>query len=255
MKQQWLLWQQKFEELAYREKLIVAFVSVFATAWLIHFFMLAPVLDNRQAYQKKISTLQSTVDSLSTQNKQLKGSGGMTALQTRQQLERDALQVNLEKLNQQIESSVAQMVSPQKMALMLESLLKDYGSLKLISLENLPAVAVSSNSSTPAHALTNSDQTLNSAQAERNNTQLANPELGMPSTGLPQSETPVLYQHTFTLTFEGSYSVTLDYLTRLSGLPWQFQWDSLDYEVQQHPIATITLNVQTLSLSKEWIGV
>ena len=45
------------------------------------------------------------------------------------------------------------------------------------------------------------------------------------------------------------------YFDSLGKLPWQFYWDDLQYEVDQYPNAIITLEVHTISMSEELLGV
>jgi len=72
---------------------------------------------------------------------------------------------------------------------------------------------------------------------------------------LPVKQQQLLYQHGLELHFSGSYADTLAYLTALEAMPWNFVWDSINYQVKDYPIAEITLRVHTLSLEKSWLDV
>lgn len=62
-----------------------------------------------------------------------------------------------------------------------------------------------------------------------------------------------LFQHGLRLQLEGSYFELFHYLRALEGLPERFYWRSLDYRVTQYPNAQVTLELYTLSTSKEFI--
>lgn len=62
-----------------------------------------------------------------------------------------------------------------------------------------------------------------------------------------------LFQHGLRLQLEGSYFDVFQYLRALEGLPERFYWRSLDYQVTRYPHAQVTLELYTLSTSKEFI--
>ncbi|XOV89042.1 MAG: hypothetical protein ACFHX7_03925 [Pseudomonadota bacterium] len=71
-------------------------------------------------------------------------------------------------------------------------------------------------------------------------------------------ETPgsvALYRHRVRLVFDASYFPTIDYLRRLETPGMRLIFRELSYEVATHPLARVTLVVETLGMEKEWIGV
>ncbi len=64
-----------------------------------------------------------------------------------------------------------------------------------------------------------------------------------------------LYQHAIRLEIQGDFAATLDYLRRLEASKWQLLWDRLDYRVERHPEARVTIELHTLSEQEEWVGV
>jgi MSHA biogenesis protein MshJ len=107
----------------------------------------------------------------------------------------------------------------------LENVLLQDGELTLLSLENLPVEAIVSRA--PAD----------------------------PGTESANGGDDGLYKHSFVLTLTGNYPATVRYFEALAELPWQFHWDGLRYQVQTYPEAIITLQVHTVSMSRDWIGV
>lgn len=66
---------------------------------------------------------------------------------------------------------------------------------------------------------------------------------------------PMLYRHGLVLELEGSYLDCLAYLEAVERLPWQIYWGRLNLATETHPRIRITLEIHTLSLDKDWIGV
>ncbi|NOT12003.1 MAG: hypothetical protein HOP23_09265 [Methylococcaceae bacterium] len=64
-----------------------------------------------------------------------------------------------------------------------------------------------------------------------------------------------VYKHGLTLTFSGSYLDTLAYLKKLESLSWRINWDSIEYQVINHPVAETTIRGHTLSFEENWLDV
>jgi MSHA biogenesis protein MshJ len=69
------------------------------------------------------------------------------------------------------------------------------------------------------------------------------------------SEQPMLYRHGLTLELEGTFLDLLEYLEAVERLPWQLYWGGLTLRALDYPTNAITVQIFTLSLDKEWIGV
>lgn len=65
----------------------------------------------------------------------------------------------------------------------------------------------------------------------------------------------MLYRHGLKLELEGSYLDCLEYLAAVERLPWQLYWGSLSLNTENYPTNSITIEIFTLSLDQEWIGV
>ncbi len=69
------------------------------------------------------------------------------------------------------------------------------------------------------------------------------------------AEEVALYRHRVRLEFDAGFFATRDYLSSLEALGAQLIFRELRYRVEAHPIARVTLIVETLGMDKEWIGV
>jgi len=163
--------------------------------------------------------------------------GGVTAKASvdpnadlKQQLE--SLEQSLQQVQAKVHSATADLVAPQKMARLLESLLQKQGALQLVELRTLGPVPL-----IPAPI------------------DLETEGVTKKNGGEPVKKAINLYQHGFMLEFEGDYFAVLAYLRALEALKSSFFWDAIQYEVIEYPKARVRLHLHTLSLSEGWIGV
>ncbi|NOR52152.1 MAG: hypothetical protein GQ470_05980 [Gammaproteobacteria bacterium] len=148
-------------------------------------------------------------------------------LAERQQIER--LNRELDAASGKIEASVGRLITPEQMSIALENILQRQQGLKFISLENLPAKPFMEN--------------LGGGQGEG------------ASTALEKISVRGIYQHSFTLQFEGSYLNTLSYLRELEALEWSFRWDEIELTMLDYPTARVKIMIHTISLDEGIIGV
>ena len=64
-----------------------------------------------------------------------------------------------------------------------------------------------------------------------------------------------VFSHGLVIEFQGDFFATLSYLQYLEDLTGNFFWDTLDFQIQQWPMATVTLQIHTLSTDRGFIGV
>ncbi len=125
-------------------------------------------------------------------------------------------------LDERLRRRTVDLVSPQEMARLLEDMLSASDTLELISLENLDPVPLK----------TTEEQGLTSQN------------------GNTSSGVPVIFRQSLRITFSGNFLHTLDYLRKLENIEQRFFWDHLDFVVEEHPRARISLTVHTLSLNR-----
>jgi MSHA biogenesis protein MshJ len=110
----------------------------------------------------------------------------------------------------------------------LEELLRRQAGLKLMSAVNRAAEPVIADEETPA---------------------------GETPAAQPSSQAPRLYRHSLVLELEGSYLDCLRYIESVERLPWHIYWSRLEVATDEYPTNRIMLELTTLSLDEEWIGV
>ena len=131
--------------------------------------------------------------------------------------------------DEEVRAFTSDLVDPKQMRVVLEELLHRQSALKLVSATNLPAQPLVEDDAEPS--------------ASKDNGAKAKPKEHQ------------LYRHTLVLTLEGSYLDCLAYLQAVERLPWHLYWSRIEFKEDGYPRNAIMLELRTLSLDKEWIGV
>lgn len=226
MKDQILQLAEKVNALSLRERALVsvAVLVVLFTLW--NELLMVPLEHKNKQLINEINTVQQRVVVLDEQIE--------TLLQKikndpEKALRDDMLRYGreLNELDQQISVLAENLISPQKMTHVLQEMLSQISGLTVIGVKSLAVQPL-----------------LDSSERRRGDAEL-------------KTATPVLgiYRHRLIIEFEGGFNQTVEYLKALEALPWQIFWDSVDYTVEEHPKAHVTIGVSTLSLHEGWIGV
>jgi MSHA biogenesis protein MshJ len=136
--------------------------------------------------------------------------------------ERERLDSALREMNAALGGLLERFVEPERMPALLEDVIVRHRGLKLTRLEGLPAEPLD-------------------VAGEREDGQAAEPLW--------------IYRHPMVMEFEGEYFDVLAYLDELERGPWRFGWRELRYEVEDYPLARVTLELETLSRERNWLGV
>lgn len=231
MKQFWQKWSLKIDALSLRERVIVFAVAVLILIVLINTLLLDPQYAKQTKLSQQIRQQQSQIADIQNQ------------IQQRVKAQADdpnrMMQEHLQVLNQrasQMNGALSDMqkglVPPEKMADLLESVLKKNNKLLLVSLKTLPVKSLNE----PIDAI------------------LPN-TAGMVKTGDDQAgSVEAVFKHAVELKVQGSYMDMLNYMQSLERMPWQIFWGSAQLNVDEYPRATLTLTLFTLSLDKKWLN-
>lgn len=233
MNQQWQEWEGKINSMTQRERIILLVTALVVVVMGMQVLLIDPLMAERQKVHMEIKQLTSTLEQ--QKNETVIVNAQLTAgVNRHKEQRRDQLAEQVETLDRQIQESVVAMIPPQMMPQVLENVLEKNSELKLVSLENKPVVSV----------------------LEEGAEEDAPPVRGAVQTPQAGDEKKQgLYSHGFVLTLSGNYRAAIRYFEQLSELPWRFYWDDMRYRVDRYPNATITLEVHTVSMSEDWIGV
>lgn len=147
--------------------------------------------------------------------------------------ENTELQEHLNELGAEIREQLAHLMPPQQMAEVMQEVLADYKGLSLISARNLPVEPLSLGLTESAE----NDETAPSGESDNE-----------------PGASAVIYSHGFEMKLKGGYFQALQFLQGLEEMKG-FYWRALDYEVERYPQGILTIELSTLSLEEEWIGV
>lgn len=133
----------------------------------------------------------------------------------------------------ELESSTDHLVSPEDMPKILETVLHKTGGLTLLNLRSL--------GTTPL--------------VDFETEEISNNNSGKDEAKLSSENIGNAYRHGLRIEFQGDYLTTLNYLKQLEELEWGFFWDNFELNVNEYPKAKASVEIFTLSLKEEWIGV
>lgn len=219
MKRHWEKLIDKVDGMSLRERALIFAAAAFMLVALTKSLFLDPLLTE----QKKIST------KLTQQQEKMKSVQAQidATLQARKDAENSPLRHRLEEVQQQLadgdvylQGRREHLVVPEKMAELLEQVLKQNGKLKLINLHTLPAAP-----------------------------------LTMVKSGATAVLEKQVFKHGVEMTVHGSYLDLLQYLTELEHLPTQMFWGRVDMRAGQYPDVELKLTLYTLSLDKSWLQI
>lgn len=216
-------WQKKplidvinaYEAFSNREQKIVLSTLIVALLMVGYLFVIEPIAIANSEIADSEKKLIKSNSSLSQQIDNTRNN----KVQDPNIMLRDELHRLLKKsddLQNKINSLTKALVAPRQMVSLLEKVLIQDKQLKLISLKNLPEEAMS-------------------------------------MAGMEGEE--LIYRHVFEIELEATYDSALAYLKRLDDLPWQLFWQELEYESTEYPKGKLNIQIYTLSMSREVLGV
>jgi MSHA biogenesis protein MshJ len=211
----------RVDALTLRERLLVLAATLMITGGAWEAFLAAPLEAREQAASRSIETTRGRLDQLDTAMAVAaeRIGGGIT-----DQFDRvEALRREVIAGAESMRVLTSDLIDPAQMRFVLEDLIRRQGKLELVRASNLPV------------------------------RRLLEPD--PPAGPTDDSDATALYRHGLVLELEGSYLDLLDYLETVEQLPWQIHWTKLRLEADEHPRNHITLELATLSLDEDWIGV
>ena len=186
------------------------------------------LIDEVTASEAKLGSMKQQLAQVSTQFATLRAQGESPDLiALREQHQQLLDEVNL--AQEQLDQLLSRFVPPEDVPLFLEDMLKQFRGLQLTRLNSEASEKI---------VLTLADDSSKLTQSTDQNT-----------------ETIEVYRHPFELELQGGFHDVVGYLHKLEQGKWQFQWRSMEYVVNEYPTARVLLRIETLSSSKEWIGV
>jgi MSHA biogenesis protein MshJ len=231
MKQRLAKILQGIDRLSLRERLFVLTAGLFMVGGLWQAVLAGPLEAREGLATDKLIALQDRL-------RELDGSLSVAAAGVSEgvpdQLERlRALRESVAARDEEMRVFTTDLVDPGQMRVVLEELLRRQSGLTLVSAVNRPAQLV--------------------LEDENDGDETTVDAVSAGSAG--SSDAPKLYRHSFVLRLRGNYLDCLRYLEDVERLPWHIYWSRLEVSTDEYPVNDIVIEVATLSLDEEWIGV
>jgi len=224
--EKWYVLRDKVAELTLRERGILAAVGVILVLFVWAQFAYLPFEKQQKRQMVKLTELDQKIITQSDRLAELTvllANDPNAPLRARQK----SLQLDMAELTTEIENRLSNLVAPEKMADLMRNVLADYKGLNLLSAKNLPVE--------PLKIRTINNKTT-------------------PDKNADQNAQTVIFAHGFEMVLSGRYFQALEFLQHLEEMKG-FYWRTLDYQVEGYPKAKITIQISTLSLEEDWIGV
>ncbi len=222
---------ERVDRLTLRERLFLFAAGLFVIGGVWQAALAGPLEARERLANEKVNALQDRLQELdaAVNAAALSVGEGMG-----DQVERvTALRANVAARDEEMRAFTNALVDPDEMRAVLEELLKRQDGLTLVSAVNRPARAVLGDEPAP--------------EDQQGSETVTHDASG--------SDAPKLYRHSFVLTLRGNYLDCLRYLEAVERLPWHIYWSRLELSTDEYPVNDIVIEVATLSLDEEWIGV
>lgn len=218
----------RFDALNRRERIVVS-----VAVWLVMLFVMDTLVITPA--QRQSGAMASAITE--KQTGLARSETDVAALRTKRTQDPDAaarariaeLEKRIAVIDGQLKNARTQIVPPEKMAGLLEQLLRRNKRLELVSLRST------------------APESMGKAEGS------GGADKGAPAQGKAAAE--ALYRQGMELTLSGSYADMLDYVAQIEQLPWKIFWGRLEMKVDEYPRAKLVLNVYTLSLDKTWLSI
>ena len=234
MKQQWTRLATRVDALSLRERIMVFAACAAAIVFLMHFFALGPQLRKQDALNAQITQQQNNIEGIDNEIRarvEAARNDPDAAVRTRLA----AVRRETEELSGQLRAMQNGLVAPERMAPLLDSILRANGRLTLVSVRTLPVESVLEAGRRAAAAAPDAAAApAPAAQAQPG------------SAGL-------LYRHGVEITVRGNSLDMIAYMNALEGLPTQLFWGRAQLEAETWPASRLTLTLYTLSLDRKWM--
>lgn len=223
----------RYRKLSFRERVLVT-LSLLSVTWMVWNITIGGFLESSKArIHRDTGAVYAQLQSEVAEQARLQAVQANDP-NVRLGKERAALDDELKNLNQSLVSVLERFVAPEKMPELLKDVIRHHDGLKLKRMVSLPVEPIELVAEQPAAGSTAPD---------------APDDLDV------KMRAPPVYRHPLRLEFVGNYFEVLAYLDDLEQSEWKFGWRQLTYVVDDYPLAVVTLEIETLSRKKSWIGV
>ncbi|MES2048537.1 MAG: MSHA biogenesis protein MshJ [Pseudomonadota bacterium] len=238
--QQWEQLTNKIDALTLRERGILLVVIAFVIIFLFNSLLIEPQYLKQKILSDKIKQEQAQI--AATRMEIAQRVANISVDPDAELKKRIAgAEQQLLQIDNSLQDLQKNLVRPEKMTGLLESMLKRNHKLQLLSLKNLPVVNV----------IDEMEDTLGLGSKI---IAVAKGVTGTSPNVAEQNMHGAIYKHEVEIVLQGSYLDMLNYMRELESLPEQVYWNKGKLTVIEYPKASLSLSVFTLSLEKKWLN-
>ena len=229
MKQQWLTFAARVDAMSQRERIMSFAAGAALLVFAVHMLVIGPLLRKQELLRSQVIQQQNNIAGINEQitQKLLEAEADPDA-PARARLA--AVRDESGRLGESLRTMQKGLVAPERVAPLLESILRANGRLKMVSVRTLPVEPLSS-----IGAKKSADAAAPVAAQEKT------------------ARRDLLFRHGVEVTMRGSYLDMVDYMTALESLPTQLFWGKAQLDVEDYPGVRLTLTLYTLSLDEKWM--
>ena len=241
----------RFDALSVRERVLTAAAALAAVLMLWSLAVLDPISAKRAALLAEQSALQDQISAAQTAMEVAAATDPVTLALAKEK----TLQAALDEINHELASQSAGLIPPERMVQVIKDVLNSQRGVRLVSLHNRSVRSLAQDVEFPPAATAPAPVA----------TEIS--ESGEPGEETPPADTeaaPVVeekhemtgpFVHPVEIVVEGSYLDVLAYLRALESLDWRFYWKVLELDTIEYPTNRVRIELSTLSMEKDWIGV
>jgi len=243
----WQKFSDKFLIMSAREQYLIILTGLIAIIFITYSFFLEPVLLKKSEMHDQTTTLIST-------NKSLQSSIAIyeEALTEDPNKTLNAQVLAYEKQLIQIDEKLlrltSELINPIQMRFALIDMLKVQKGVSLLSFELLGAKPLMAKDESENH-----NNSTNSSLSNSESTTII--DLKESADISSKVSTVNLYQHGIRLKLSGKYFQLRDYLAQIEAMSWKFFWKDFQYKIKEYPLGELEVEIYSLSINEEFIGV
>lgn len=220
----------RIDALTLRERVLLFAAIAAAYVFLMHFFGLGPMFAKQDLLRTQIVQQQNNLEGIDNEiSDKVRAFQADPDAATREKIA--SVRAQTEALAVSLRAMQNGLVPPERMAPLVESILRANGRLQLVAMRTLPVEPVMGG---------------------------AKPDAAAPSTAAAAA-TPaarpaaLLYRHGVEVTVRGNYLDMIGYMAALESMPTQLFWGGARLEAETWPASRLTLTLYTLSLDAKWM--
>lgn len=211
----WQQMSQRFSALKEREKYTAFIGALLLSLWLFMLQLLVPAFEELYKVEQQIASATMTTQQQSNTLVALQQQAGVD-IDANYRIELESLKNQEQELQQQISKLTSYFIGSERMASVLQDVLKSSNNVKMKSV-------------------------------------IANPPVPLTFSEQGSDNKAVIYQHSTVVVLTGNYFALAAVLERLDALSWSLGWQSIDYKVTEYPDAELTLHLLTVSDNESYI--